>query len=149
MAIISLTAFCRADPVTNEGSLDTVPAAAGVAVAGAGVSVVVVAAAVEAGAASEAVAGAGVDGAAGLSAGAAAAGADGAAAVLDDVEAAAVAAGAAFGCMGDRVSIVWLVRPRLNACVDAIDRPTHLADHDDHEVFALLEVEALYCLVIR
>lgn len=98
IAIISLTALCRADPVTNEGSLETVPAAGAAASADAGASVAAGAAA--GGAASDPEAAAGVDGTAvSVAGGAGSAAALGAAATgaLDDDDAAAVA-GVAFGC---------------------------------------------------
>lgn len=93
IAIISLTAFCRAEPVTNEGSLETVPEAGAGVSAGAAVSA---AGAAGAGVVSVAGAGAGVDGAAGFSA-AAAAGALDAATGAELAEVEAVAAGVAFG----------------------------------------------------
>lgn len=71
IAIISLTALCKADPVTKAGSLETVPAGAVDASPAAGASVVA-GSVVEAGAASEAGTAAGVEGAAEVSEAAAA-----------------------------------------------------------------------------
>lgn len=94
IAIISLTAFCKAEPVTNEGSLETVPDVGAGVSGGAGVSA---AGAAWAGVVSVAGAAAGVDGAAGFSE-AGAAGALDAAAGAELAEVEAVVAGVAFGC---------------------------------------------------
>lgn len=139
IAIISLTAFCRAEPVTNDGSLETAPVGAAGAAADDSVEGLAGVAGAAAGAAAS-VAGAGVEGAAGLSAGAAA-GADGAAVEVDELDEAA-AAGAALGYESNEIPSDSTGRHSHHRAI------THLADHDNHEVLAFLEVETLDCLVI-